>query len=634
MELRVHGIGGTTAASMLGSEPEAALVPCWPRGTRDKPHVWQGNDRNVAVFHWARLTSGSRWFVLWPLLLPFTLLNVAGFMYPLGRLGRALCEVHLLLCLLATGWFAAWLLLAGQLIAENRGWSETGGLVLALGTGALVILPSFARRSWPAGEAATPSTLRPRPLEDPMFFHAGRTLWVVHVLLFLTVITGMWWYQLDRENTTAGAVAANVVVATGIGFVGLLGLLVLGTVAQRLTTPRADREQRAWTLRAAGTTGLGAALIGGLTTAVLRVVVGREHLRGSPFAIFDAYGWGVLVGLAVGVGAAVLLMLRRAAGERIAEYSSKLLPDPISWFRARVALLPRAAALALGMAALTFLVVGTPLFVHRAPATTAEVLGPLPWFDGSTAAERSEEARYVVPDNAVVRIAQWTIYGLFTVMFLNLLRSLGAAGALRRIGSLWDVLSFWPRRFHPFAVRPYTECAVDQLRELLFTDAVHTPGSPLTVVAHSQGTMLAVAALAPRRAPGQAASTEPRRSNVTHLVTAGSPLRSLYMNAFPAYVDDTLVARTSEALAPDGRWTNVFRFTDHVGRSLFVDENAWVVASHPPDAEPQDRWWCSTPLSNGFVGVDCALADPHVRQGSIRGHNDYWTDAPVRKVVG
>lgn len=37
----------------------------------------------------------------------------------------------------------------------------------------------------------------------------------------------------------------------------------------------------------------------------------------------------------------------------------------------------------------------------------------------------------------------------------------------RILGNVWDVLTFWPLRYHPFAVPPYAERAVPELRHRL-----------------------------------------------------------------------------------------------------------------------------------------------------------------------
>jgi hypothetical protein len=84
-ELRIHGVGGSPGEKLLGvSGPDAAVVVgegidtvfLARRGEarRDEPPV-EGYD-------WGGLTSGSVWQPLWVLLLPFTLVNVAGWGQP------------------------------------------------------------------------------------------------------------------------------------------------------------------------------------------------------------------------------------------------------------------------------------------------------------------------------------------------------------------------------------------------------------------------------------------------------------------------------------------------------------------------------------------------------------------------
>lgn len=641
MELRVHGIGGTTAASMLGDRPDAALVPVWPIGGGAPAWVLRGDDPQIAAYHWAPLTSGSRWFALWPLLLPFTLLNVAGFMFPDGRLGPLLRRLHHLICLATTAWFAATIVFGSQVVSIAKDWGQTVGLALGIAVLAVVVAPTWSRRRWPAGAAPALPTADPGhgSLLDPGFFRRGRSLWWVHVAVLALVVASIWWQQRGDGHPTVLSTSSDWVVATGAIVMALLMVVVLASLVDRYVRPAASREPFAWTWRAAATTTVAAALIGGLSIALLRVIVGSGRLAGAPFVLFDAYGWAVLAVVAVLVLGAVRILARRSPGELV-PHAARLLPDPVSWVRARVALLPRAVAMALGAAALTFLAVGCVLWWQRLPATRADWLEAVGVGTGSDAADRRVEATFAIPGTAVVRIAHWTIYGLFSVMFLNLVRSRASNDALRRVGSVWDVLTFWPRSYHPFAVRPYTECAVDQLREVLFTpgplagDRDDRTPREVTVLAHSQGTMLVIAALAPGRAPG---GTDRRSSDVVHLVTAGCPFRSLYARAFPAYVHDAVLAATAEALAPrDDRppeWTNVFRFTDHVGRSVFVDEAAWRPEHGPPPGQHADHWWCDTTLPNGVIGVDCALSDPEGRQETIRGHNGYWTDGRVREVV-
>src|SRR5260370_11313396 len=63
----------------------------------------------------------------------------------------------------------------------------------------------------------------------------------------------------------------------------------------------------------------------------------------------------------------------------------------------------------------------------------------------------------------------------------------------RSIGVLWDVGTFWPRSYHPLAPPCYAERAVPELQRRLWW--LHDNGGSVMVVGHSQGSVLATAAL-------------------------------------------------------------------------------------------------------------------------------------------
>lgn len=81
-ELRVHGVGGTPPADMLD-----ALDPVQVSGDRTAG-VWRGHDvpgpqsRHVEAYAWGGLTARAASRALWLLVLPFALVNVAGWMAP------------------------------------------------------------------------------------------------------------------------------------------------------------------------------------------------------------------------------------------------------------------------------------------------------------------------------------------------------------------------------------------------------------------------------------------------------------------------------------------------------------------------------------------------------------------------
>ena len=101
----------------------------------------------------------------------------------------------------------------------------------------------------------------------------------------------------------------------------------------------------------------------------------------------------------------------------------------------------------------------------------------------------------------------------------------------RTIGVLWDVGTFWPRSYHPLSPPCYTERAVPELQRRMWW--LHDNGGRVMLVAHSQGAVLATAALVQ---PGC-------RPDGDHpaLITFGSPVCKLYSWGFPAYVDRELL---------------------------------------------------------------------------------------------
>src|SRR5689334_20971630 len=78
-ELRVHGVGGSTPASILGlgSDDDAQLV-----AFGNRTGFWRRRSQpEIEGYVWGGLTSQSKLQPLWILLLPFTLANVAGWMH-------------------------------------------------------------------------------------------------------------------------------------------------------------------------------------------------------------------------------------------------------------------------------------------------------------------------------------------------------------------------------------------------------------------------------------------------------------------------------------------------------------------------------------------------------------------------
>ena len=115
----------------------------------------------------------------------------------------------------------------------------------------------------------------------------------------------------------------------------------------------------------------------------------------------------------------------------------------------------------------------------------------------------------------------------------------------RKVGILWDVASFWPRWFHPLAPPAYGPEAVQSLRRQI------PPDSAPLLAAHSQGSVIAVAAL-------DGAENLPNG-----LVTYGSPLGILYARLFPSVGVGELCGRVGARMG--ARWVNLWRGTDPLG---------------------------------------------------------------------
>jgi hypothetical protein len=132
----------------------------------------------------------------------------------------------------------------------------------------------------------------------------------------------------------------------------------------------------------------------------------------------------------------------------------------------------------------------------------------------------------------------------------------------RTVGILWDVGTFWPRSYHPLSPPCYTERAIPELQRRMWW--LHDNDGQVILVTHSQGTVLAAAALVQPgcRPPGDRPA----------LITFGSPLAKLYGWGFPAYFDPALLG----PLVPGGvgrlnDWRNFYYLTDPIGGPVARD---------------------------------------------------------------
>ena len=163
----------------------------------------------------------------------------------------------------------------------------------------------------------------------------------------------------------------------------------------------------------------------------------------------------------------------------------------------------------------------------------------------------------------VSRLGALTLIALAGVLMTTARQSLRARDRQRVVNVVWDVVSFWPRSVHPFVPPPYSQFAVQSLRDrirhhlgtCLEEDAPTTEvvADAVVVEAHSQGSFISVAALL---------WLNPHELSRVGFLTFGSQLQVIFPRAFPAYASYRVLTELDRALG--GRWINLFRETDPI----------------------------------------------------------------------
>ncbi len=130
-------------------------------------------------------------------------------------------------------------------------------------------------------------------------------------------------------------------------------------------------------------------------------------------------------------------------------------------------------------------------------------------------------------------------------------------------GGMWDVITYWPRSYHPFAIPSYGVRAVPELAQrvkILTDDIDDDEQRRLLLTAHSGGVMVTLAALM--------LIPDKNRKRVA-LLTYGNPVGSLVSQAYPEYFSAQQMRAIARLLYDDGiediRWRNLWRLTDWTG---------------------------------------------------------------------
>ncbi len=658
-ELRIHGVGGSPGSRLLGFEL-ATSVKEVGEGIGGSVFIARRDDETIEGYDWGNLTSGSGTQPFWVLLLPFTVLNAAGWMHPPGAgLGR-FCRVtiHVLSVLLSATYVFSQALLLVDLVGYQ--WTRrvvcpqpascpphaiitqqwlgvAGGLVLlAASAVALVVIAGRSQRRFE--QVAPPQAVRDQPstarrggplegtLADPDFFWrpkaAQRPLWVHRITLGVAwlAVGGLTLTRMRSSAPLPRLHLEQLLVAVNVPSAVAVGLLWLGWV---LVLARRPARGRRW-LRAPA--GAGPAIAATLAFAPLVAVYSGTFLvaikrlsdwpkrtgsgvpglsLGAAVAFVDMWG-GVVVAAALLAGLGALLLLRKPHGgtndipDRGAP--SGRLPDGAdrSW-RSEIAA-KRSTAWLVHQADWAALLVAVGLWLTAVVSFLLRVhvrFHPRPhvFIDlGIKVPANTSGVLYGIGAYVLV-LAPLFVYSLVR----------RAEGNRTFISTIWDVLTFLPRRFAPFAVRCYAERAVPECQGRLVYH-IGTFHRPVVVSAHSQGSMIALAAIA--------SLPDDYARNVA-LVTYGSPITTTFGRFFPEYFGNEALAGVLGKLsdpAPGIRaWRNFYRLTDPIGGPVFEQQ--------------------TDPDSPGSVPGDTELADPMpppaVAWPSVPGEAPLEHDRPV-----
>lgn len=592
-ELRIHGVSGTPNDLMVGG-PVAAD----DRFNADPPTVYrpENGDGRLLVYRWASATSGTAASALWLLLVPYMLVNLAGWALPPAtdqrhRLsvaavriaGLALTLVFALVT--ATGVIGVG---AFQIVREATSWSTA--LTIGVVTAALVMAilwfsttradsarndrpylraPHIAIALWGVWATAVTAAAEASGSANPI-----GSMWALPVALAVLTAAASLWHDLEDLTRLFGRVAVGAALLLLVsvvvrpldtlpdlpGVLSTLGGPIRGAVLAYAGSAVAVTAL-AWskTYRDAGpVVGSFLALAGATGAAVGTGVV---VVSGWIFDVAPAASLGVLAeAFTVGVLCmAVFLAFHMWTHlEPATERRERLFLTLVS---VRDDLRPLLLALPVVTLAVGAVALGR---LDEALPWLAVGLGPL-----AVAASASVGFRMgfrAVP--AAVLLGGGTIIGVVvagivsfrtaavasTLILPALAVGVRIAGAFgdpdrRRILAIpWDIGSFFSRRFHPFAPPTYRDVVEQDLRTVLLE--LRTTG-PVIVSAHSQGSVVAAATL--DSIPG----TDVR------LLTHGSPLATLYMRFFPI----SFPAETPERIAVRP-WINLWRPTDPIGGAI------------------------------------------------------------------
>jgi hypothetical protein len=149
-----------------------------------------------------------------------------------------------------------------------------------------------------------------------------------------------------------------------------------------------------------------------------------------------------------------------------------------------------------------------------------------------------------LPSAVLSTVCHFLAYALILATAMDQLRPVTEKAKL-----VADVVGFWPIRNHPLAGISYRRRVVAGI----LLEMSRYPHRTIVLVGHSQGSVICQWLVRKRKLPVS-------REHL-HLITCGSPLVSLYETFFPAYFTDQDFAEVPERVAS---WHNFWRNTDPI----------------------------------------------------------------------
>jgi hypothetical protein len=654
IELRVHGVGGSPPDSLLGVAGPADCVReagGADDGGGETAFIARREDRSVQGYVWGALTEKPLLQPFWLFLLPFTLVNVSGWMHPpAGELRtqnpaarRGWLRVFRLIVLFVAAVFTAsyfvWLsnlvinrLYNGQVplirfAGEPRQRIVLGGIVMVLFLGVVYILAharmlrfegcrppdTVVRESGAAGEEIT--------LTDGRFwnrFGYAKGLLMVHVAVGVLAVAGVtawsWVHSSSVDRIRQGRSAMRPLGIAGLATytteVALWAIVALALV-QLAAWRRPSRGTRRFRWLGPATTATSGVAYGTMFLYALPLLFGANS-RGRVAIMAISFGIGTLALLATGAGLVVWYLVRRSRELERARtgpppfgvpaqkegWDADELRGATDAMYARIAsarAISQAGAtgtVALAVSALAFLV--SALVQFR--------FGQIHWLAWS------------------VRVGE-VVAALGTGgLLVFLVRNARKPNERRVVGIIWDVLTFWPRRFHPFGVRPYAERAVPEIEARLLR-LVHGYGRRVVLSCHSQGTILGYAALV--QMPDDVLSQ-------ISFLTYGTPLRQLYQMAFPAYFEERDFERLRGRLfddhgSPPPTWRIFYRLTDYIGTTVFGDPTIEEPVPDPAEEPLLSDAPLGRPAGESFPDT------PRTAWSDLYKHSYYNTEVALKR---